>query len=101
MTGGAIVDSAVFNATSKLFTFGDIVSAGANTCINGNCSLPGETIIVDDGCQSSVSVFTTDYDAPLTEATTAVRESMLPLVSYANSTGNGTGKLLKGNEKRE
>ena len=94
MTGGAIVDSAVFNATSKLFTYGDIVPAGANTCINGNCSLPGETNVVDGGCQSSVSVFTTDYDAPLTAATEAVRTSLMPLVSYANSTNSPLGKFL-------
>ena len=46
------------------------------------------------GCQSSVSVFTVDYDAPLSGATNGVRQSLLPLVSFANGTGNAsmTGK---------
>jgi 5'-nucleotidase len=66
LTGGADVDQAVYNATSGLFAYGNVVSPGANTCINGDCSLPGETDILNAGCQSSVSVFTVDYDAPLT-----------------------------------
>ena len=49
--------------------------------------------MVSAGCQSSVSVFTVDYDAPISGATSAVRKSLQPLVSYANGTGNGTGEL--------
>ena len=90
MTGGADVDLAVFNATSGLFTFGNIVSAGANTAINGDPSLPGETTIVNGGCQSSVSVFTVDYDAPLGGNQTAVRAALGPLVQYANSSSTVT-----------
>ena len=86
LTGGADVDLAVLNTTSNTFTFGNIVSAGANTCINGDCSLPGETTIVNGGCQSSVSVFTVDYDAPNGGNQTAVRAALGPLVQYANST---------------
>ena len=49
--------------------------------------------MVSAGCQGSVSVFTVDYDAPISGATNAVRKSLQPLVSYANGTGNGTGEL--------
>ncbi|TVY58120.1 Acid phosphatase [Lachnellula suecica] len=63
-TGGADVDEAVYNATSGLFTYGKVVPAGANTCINGDCSLLGETNILNSSCQSPVSIFTVDYDAP-------------------------------------
>ncbi|MCJ1238662.1 hypothetical protein MMC14_006653 [Varicellaria rhodocarpa] len=90
LTGGADIDTAVFNATSRLFTYGNIVADGVNACINGDCSLPGETNVVSAGCQGSVSVFTVDYDAPISGATNAVRKSLQPLVSYANGTGNGT-----------
>ncbi|KAG8531725.1 uncharacterized protein KY384_003357 [Bacidia gigantensis] len=83
MTGGAQVDKAVFNETSKLFTFGNTDGPGLNTCINGDCSLPGETTVVNGpNCESSVSVFTVDYDAPSTKATAAVREGLCPLVEY-------------------
>jgi 5'-nucleotidase len=64
-TGGAVVDKAVYNTTSGLFTFQNIVPEGANQCINGDCSLPGETQVLTQ-CRSSVSVFTVDYDAPTT-----------------------------------
>ncbi|RDW68384.1 SurE-like protein [Coleophoma crateriformis] len=100
MTGGADVDGAAYNATSGLFTFKNIVDAGLNTCINGDCSLPGETNILNAGCQSSVSVFAVDYDAPTSvcgqgSATSGLRALLQPLVQYANSTNligglNGT-----------
>ena len=92
MTGGADVDKAVFNKTSGLFTFGDIVSAGANNCINGDCSLPGETTVVDSGCFSAVTVFTVDYDAPISAGTQSVRAALEPLVKYQNSTKGTTSK---------
>ena len=89
MTGGAQVDRAVFNETSGLFTFGNTDGPGLNTCINGDCGLPGETVVVNDGnCRSSVSVFTVDYDAPTTGQTDTVRGGLLPLVEFQ---GNGTG----------
>ena len=41
---------------------------------------------MNGGCQSSVSVFTVDYDAPNGANTTAVRAALGPLVQYANTT---------------
>lgn len=93
MTGGADVDTAVFNASTGLFDYGTATpeqSIGANTCINGDCSLPGETVVVGSGCFSSVSVFTVDYDAPVSHATSMVRKNLQPLVQYQNSTKNAT-----------
>lgn len=84
LTGGADVDKAIYNATSKTFTYANIVPDGANTCINGDCSLPGETSIVHSGCRASVSVFTVDYDAPATSKTAKVRSALSPLVEKFN-----------------
>lgn len=80
MTGGAYVFSAVFNSITRLFSFGIVNSKSINTCINGDCSLPGETLIVNGGCQSSVTVFTVDYDAPISQDTKQVRQLLSPLV---------------------
>lgn len=57
-----------YNVTSGLIiipgnNYYGTVSAGLNTCYNGNCSLPGESVVVTT-CQSAVSIFTIDYDAP-------------------------------------
>jgi 5'-nucleotidase len=49
LTGGAFTDTAVYNATSKLFTLGNSVGLGINRCTNGNCALPGETNVLCDG----------------------------------------------------
>ena len=86
LTGGAEVDQAVFNETSGLFTYAELVSPGLNTCINGDCSLPGETTVVASGCFSSVSVFTVDYDAPNRIGDDDVRPQLQPLVTYQNGT---------------
>lgn len=86
MTGGADIDQAVYNATSGLFGYTNIAPAGLNQCINGDCSLPGETTLVNSGCKSSVSVFTIDYDAPSCSGTQGVRNLLLPLVQYNNAT---------------
>ncbi|KAI4213597.1 MAG: hypothetical protein LQ351_003821 [Letrouitia transgressa] len=88
-TGGATVDFASFNATSGLFTFRNVVTEGVNACINGDCSLPGETVVVQSGCYSSVSVFTVDYDAPNCAGSANVRPILQPLVGYLDS-NNGT-----------
>lgn len=64
LTGGADYDQANYNATTGLFTYSNIVPPGGNVCINGDCSLPGETVVVTGNCRSSISVFTVDYDAP-------------------------------------
>jgi 5'-nucleotidase len=89
LTGGAIVDKAVFNSTSGIFTFGNDVNAGVNACINGDCSLPGETNVIL-GCSVAVSVFTTDYDAPSCGGAVNVRGSFQPLVQFQNATGSAT-----------
>lgn len=39
-------------------------SIGINTCVSGDCSLPGETLIATTTCQTAVTVFSVDYDAP-------------------------------------
>ncbi|KAI7097609.1 hypothetical protein KC352_g38560, partial [Hortaea werneckii] len=83
LTGGAITDIAAYNETTQTFHYGPIVpEGGINACINGDCSLPGETEVVEDGCYGSVSVFTVDYSAPLGEATTNIRQRLTPLVSF-------------------
>ena len=95
LTGAAEVDTAVYHPETGLFSYGSIVSAGANTCINGDCSLPGETNVLDSGCSSSVSVYTVDYDAP-NPGSGKVRKLLEPLVKYQNATANSTvstGKL--------
>ncbi|KAF2762561.1 acid phosphatase precursor [Pseudovirgaria hyperparasitica] len=82
MTGGAFTDKAVRNETTGLFTYANFLGEGVNRCINGDCRLPGETDVVNSGCQSAVSVFTVDYDAPLKRDTSKVQTKMLPLVSF-------------------
>ncbi len=96
-TGGAEVDQAVFNKTSGLFTFANIVTDGANQCINGDCNLPGEQQVINGGCKSSVTVFTVDYDAPYSGrcANNTNPYSLVPsIVQLANSTNlvGGLGK---------
>ncbi|KAF7198094.1 Acid phosphatase [Pseudocercospora fuligena] len=88
LTGGADYDIAVFNSTSKTFTYKNTVPSGGNQCINGDCSLPGETEILSTGCQSSISVFTVDYDAPIGRSQTDIRHRLSSLAPY-NGTGNG------------
>ncbi|PIA97958.1 Acid phosphatase [Cercospora beticola] len=73
LTGGADYDVAVFNQTSGLFRYENIVPAGGNVCINGDCDLPGETEVLSSGCRASISVFTVDYDAPVGKAQEDVR----------------------------
>ena len=90
LTGGADYDIAVFNKTSKLFTYANIVPPGGNVCINGDCSLPGETDVLNRGCQSSISVFTVDYDAPLGKDQADIRHKFNSIAPYSGA-GNGNG----------
>jgi 5'-nucleotidase len=70
---------------TDLFSYGNVAQR-ANTCTNGDCTLPGETTILNAGFQSSSSVFTVDYDAPLDcKPVPDVRSLLWPLVQYANS----------------
>lgn len=99
LTGGSEVDKAVYNATSGLFTWGSTYPAdgvGLNACINGDCSLPGETNVVKK-CQSSVSVFTVDYDAPSCSGPAGVRQGLMPLVSYLNQSSTSVTTGSAGN----
>ena len=81
-TGGAFTDSAVYNETTGLFKYGNLLTSSLNRCINGNCALPGETDVVDSGCASAVSMFTIDYDAPMGRDQGSIRQAMSPLVMY-------------------
>jgi 5'-nucleotidase len=99
LTGGAVVDGAVRNNVTGLFTWSNVVADGVNACINGDCTLPGETAVLASGCYSSVSVFTTDYDAPSCQGSAPVRTQLSPLVQLFNSTTlvgglNGTEKTF-------
>jgi 5'-nucleotidase len=69
-TGNAHVNEAVLDPEKGTFTWANIkpYAAGVNACINGNCSLPGETYVVENG-KASVSFYTVDYTAPETEYT--------------------------------
>ncbi|RMZ77543.1 hypothetical protein DV737_g4333, partial [Chaetothyriales sp. CBS 132003] len=83
MTGGAFTDTAVCNATSGLFTYGNITPAALNRPINGNFALPGETdLVAGASCYSSVSVFTVDYDAPLGPEQGRIRKALEPTVQF-------------------
>jgi 5'-nucleotidase len=88
--GGGFTDVALYNETTGLFRYGNYLSTAVNRCINGDCSLPGETAIVDEDCMSSVSVFTIDYDAPLGSDQNGVRLALAPLVMYE---GGPPGKM--------
>ncbi|RKU43815.1 hypothetical protein DL546_006666 [Coniochaeta pulveracea] len=66
MTGNSEVDIAVPNPkVPGTFTWGNIrpLSAGANICLSGDCTLPDETYIVGAG-KVSMSLYMTDYTAP-------------------------------------
>ncbi|OAA65816.1 acid phosphatase [Niveomyces insectorum RCEF 264] len=62
--GGAFTSSAVYDRAKKTFGPANHVDDGVTTCVNGDCSLPSEAEVLNAGCQSSVVLFTNDYDAP-------------------------------------
>ena len=80
MTGNAHVNEAVLDASKGTFTWANIkpYAAGANACINGDCSLPGETYVVENGA-ISVSLYTTDYTAPNSWHTESIMKRIEPL----------------------
>ncbi|KAK6542288.1 hypothetical protein TWF694_006248 [Orbilia ellipsospora] len=89
LTGGASTDYAVFNNVTGLFTWAsNNTSPGVNTCINGDCGLPGETDVIKE-CKSAISVWTIDYDAPDCGGAVQVRALLGNLVD--NSGSNSTG----------
>ncbi|OAA41062.1 acid phosphatase precursor [Metarhizium rileyi] len=85
MSGNAHINEAVFDRATGVFNWANIkpYSAGINACVNGDCTLPGETYVVENG-RVSVSVYVTDYDAPTTEYTESVARRIRPLTE--NST---------------
>ena len=97
-TGGAFTDSAIYNETTGLFKYGNLLTTALNRCINGNCALPGETDVVDDGCFSAVSVFTIDYDAPLGQDQASVRQKLTPLVMFQDG---GDKMTIKARDESE
>lgn len=64
LTGGAVTDKLVIGSDGLPAYENYSPENGLNTCINGDCSLPGETTEVEKGCRAAVSIFSTDYDAP-------------------------------------
>ncbi|KAK3937385.1 acid phosphatase [Diplogelasinospora grovesii] len=102
MTGDAVIEKAVYDPKTKVFSYSNINAGGANKCINGDCSLPSETDVMNTGCMSSVTFFTVDYDAPYratcdnaTDVTT-----IIPIVVQLNGTtpppGSGPNTTVVG-----
>lgn len=94
MTGGALTDIAVRNATTGLFRYGSILTEGLNQCINGDCTLPGETEVVDGGCYGAVSVFTVDYTAPQSLSDYRVRSKLEEVAAFADPLGAKKRRLM-------
>lgn len=86
MTGGAWTLGVTYNEATGLITEREITSAPAlDVCINGNCYLPSETNLTSTTCNTAVTVFTIDYDAPSGEGSSAlakVRESLEVFVTH-------------------
>ncbi|KAJ3498058.1 hypothetical protein NLG97_g1415 [Lecanicillium saksenae] len=80
MTGNAHVNEAVWDPKKGIFTWANIkpYAAGVNACTHGDCSLPGETYVVENG-GISVSIYTVDYDAPSGEYTDKIMNRLKPL----------------------
>lgn len=97
-TGGALTDIAVRNSTTGVFRYGEIWTEGVNACINGDCSLPGETEVVDSGCYGSVSVFTIDYSAPAGDLEKTVRAKLAEVVLTGEPEGMKRRRMMS---KRE
>ncbi|KAF1987415.1 sure-like protein [Aulographum hederae CBS 113979] len=95
LTGNADTDIAVWNATTGTFHYGNLEppAAGVNTCLNGDCSLPGETYIVEGG-EVSVSVFSVDYDAPSNAYTTAVFNKLKGIASNTTASRRRTRRSV-------
>lgn len=83
MTGNAHVNEAVLNATKGTFTWANIkpYAAGVNTCVNGDCSMLGETYVVENGAVS-ISLYTIDYTAPSTVKTESIMQRILKLAAW-------------------
>jgi 5'-nucleotidase len=80
MTGNANVNEAVWDEKRGTFTWANIrpYAAGVNTCVNGDCSLPGETYIVENG-GVSMSIYVVDYTSPMSCYTDSIIKRLKPL----------------------
>ncbi|EJP64789.1 acid phosphatase [Beauveria bassiana ARSEF 2860] len=80
MTGNAQVNEAVWDPKKGIFTWANLkpYAAGVNACVHGDCSLPGETYVVENG-GISISIYTVDYDAPLSEYASSIMQRLAPL----------------------
>ncbi len=101
--GGAYTNKAVMDADTGLFHAADFADDGANACVSGDCSLPGEVEVLNSGdrCKSPVVVFTIDVDAPSTIMPAVDSASLLPdMVQLFNATnlegGLGPNPNIKG-----
>jgi 5'-nucleotidase len=77
MTGNAHVNEAVLDTSKGTFTWANIqpYAAGVNTCLNGDCRMPGETYIVEHGIVA-ISLYTIDYTTPTNSYTEGVMERL-------------------------
>lgn len=80
MTGNAHVNEAVFDEKRGTFDWANLkpYAAGVNACINGDCNLPGETYVVENG-GVSVSLYITDYTAPEGDYSDGIMKRLKPL----------------------
>jgi 5'-nucleotidase len=80
MTGDADTNYAKWDPETGTFTWENILplAAGVNACLNGDCSLPGETFVVSQN-KVSVSYYIVDYDAPTTWNTKDLEKRLKPL----------------------
>lgn len=81
-TGNAHVNEAIFDSDQGTFTWANIkpYADGVNACINGDCSLPGETYVTESG-SISLSLYTVDYTAPASTYTKLISERVSPLLN--------------------
>ena len=79
-TGNAHVNEAVLDTEDMTFHYENIkpYAAGVNACVNGDCTLPGETYVVENG-GVSISVYSVDYTAPKGDYTKGIMERIQPL----------------------
>ncbi|KAK7508785.1 5'/3'-nucleotidase sure [Phyllosticta citriasiana] len=85
MTGGALSTKAVYNNATGVFSGENIDGAGLNACIDGNCTLRGETDVALKGCETAVTIFSIDYDAPTGSDTSKIEDRLRPLLRMDSS----------------
>lgn len=94
LNGGAYIDG--FKLTEDGFpTWTNVVAEGLDDCLSGDCSLPGERKTVES-CQSSISVFSVDYDAPKAIAAPVQEHIRTYLAPVANRRMKKRSQMLSG-----